>query len=222
MSNASVPGPQHVGTLWLLYLSELSLIGPIPRIEAHFQRVGSEAAPLLTEAMGLSSAEEVFKRFDAGKHCYIGDVDGVLATYGWVTFDRELIGELGLHIRLSPGEAYIWDCVTLPEYRGLRLYPTLLWYIVGDLKAQGLRRIWIGADADNLASQVGMRLCGFHPIADLVRDYALALHSYWIRGHSGASEQQVEDARRALLGGRYRAWLAALSSVNPDIPTSLI
>jgi hypothetical protein len=221
MSNASVPGPQHVGTLWLLDLSELSLIGPIPRIEAHFQRVGTEAAPLLTEAMGLERAEEVFKRFDAGKHCYIGDVDGVLATYGWVTFDREMIGELGLHIRLSPGEAYIWDCATLPEYRGLRLYPSLLWYIVGDLLAQGLKRIWIGADADNLPSQVGMRLCGFHPIADFVQDYALALHSYWIRGHSGASEQLVEDARRALLGGRHKAWLAALSPINPGTTTSL-
>src|SRR6516162_10133334 len=102
MSTASEPGPQHVGTLWLLDLSELSLIGPLPRIEAHFQHVGSEAAPLIAEAMGLGSPEEVFKRFDAGKHCYIGIVNGVLATYGWVTFDKELIGELRLHIRLSP------------------------------------------------------------------------------------------------------------------------
>ena len=220
MSTASVPGPQHVGTLWLLDLSKLSLIGPVPRIEAHFQRVGSEAAPLLAEAMGLSSLEEVFRRFEAGKHCYIGKVDGVLATYGWVTFDKELIGELGLHIRLSPGEAYIWDCATLPEYRGLRLYPSLLWYIVGDLQTQGLKRIWIGADADNLPSQVGMRLCGFHPIADLVLDYAVALHSFWIRGHSGAPEQFVEDARQALLGERHKAWLAALSSASTETTSS--
>jgi hypothetical protein len=220
MSTASEPGPQHVGTLWLLELSELSLIGPIPRVEAHFQHVGSEAAPLIAEAMGLGSPEEVFKRFDAGKHCYIGNVDGVLATYGWVTFDKELIGELRLHIRLSPGEAYVWNCATLPEYRGLRLYPSLLWYIVGELQAQGLKRIWIGADADNLPSQVGMRLCGFHPIADFVLDYAVALQSMWIRGHSGAPEQCVEDARRALLGERHKAWLAALSSASSNTTTS--
>ena len=164
----------------------------------------------------------MFRRFDAGKRCYTGNVDGVLATYGWVTFDEELIGELRLHIRLLPGEAYIWDCSTLPEYRGLRLYPSLLWYIVGELKAQGLRRIWIGADADNLPSQVGMRLCGFHPIADFVLDYALSLQSFWIRRHSGAPEQLVEDARHALLGGRHKAWLAALSSTNSDITTSFI
>ncbi len=221
MITASEPGPQHVGTLWLLDLSEPSLVGPIPRVEVNFQLVGSEASPLITEAMGLGSPEEVFKRLDAGKRCYIGNVNGVLATYGWVTFDKELIGELRLHIQLSPGEAYIWDCATLPEYRGLRLYPSLLWYIIGELRSQGLKRVWIGADADNLPSQVGMRLCGFLPIADFVLDYALALYSYWIRGHSGASEQHVEDARRALLGSRYKAWLAALSSVNPDITTSI-
>lgn len=102
----------------------------------------------------------------------------------------------------------------------MRLYPSLLWYIVGELQAQGLKRIWIGADADNLPSQVGMRLCGFHPIADFVLDYAVALHSFWIRGHSGAPEQWVEDARRALLGERHKAWLAALSSASSNTTTS--
>jgi hypothetical protein len=216
------PGPQHVGTLWLLELSEPSLNGPVSRVDVQFQRVGSEAAPSLTIAMESGSPEEVFKRFDASKHCYTGKVNDVLATYGWVTFDEELIGELRMHIRLLPGEAYIWDCATLPEYRGLRLYPSLLWYIIGELRAQGLKRIWIGADADNLPSQVGMRMCGFHPIADFVLDYAMALHSIWIRRHSGASEQLVEDVRQAVLGGRHKAWLAALSSTSLDITTSYI
>lgn len=220
MSTAPEPGPQHVGTLWFLDLSEPLLIGPVPRVEVQFQRAGAEAVLSLSQAMGLSSPEEVYKRFDGGKHCYTGIVNGILATYGWVTFDKELIGELGLHIQLLPGEAYIWDCATLPEYRGLRLYPSLLWHILGVLQAQGLRRVWIGADADNLPSQVGMRLCGFHPIADFVLDYALAFHSFWIRGHQGAPEKLVEDARRALLGGRHKAWLAALSSTSLDVSSS--
>jgi Acetyltransferase (GNAT) family len=197
MALTSEPAPKHVGTLWLLDLSEPSLIAPVPRVHVQFQCAGSELAPLLVQAMGLGSPDEVYKRFDAGKHCYIGTVDNVLACYGWVTFDKEMIGELGLNIRLMPGEAYIWNCATLQEYRGLRLYPSLLWYIVGELRSQGLRRIWIGADADNFPSQVGMRLCGFQPIADFVLDYTLALHSFWIRGHLGAPELLVEDARRA-------------------------
>jgi len=220
MSNVSESSFHHIGTLWLLDLSEKSLPGPMPRVEVRFQRFDLEAAPLLAKAMGLDSDEEVLRRFDEGKQCYTGIIDGVIATYGWVTYDKELIGELRLHIQLSQGEAYIWDCATLPEYRGLRLYPALLWYIIEVLRSQGLKRIWIGADSDNLPSQVGMRLCGFHPIADFVLDYALAIHSFWIRGHPGAPEQLVEDARYALLGKRHRAWLAALSSIGTNITSS--
>jgi len=220
MSNVSESSFHHIGTLWLLDLSEKSLPGPMPRVEVRFQRFDSEAAPLLAKAMGLDSDEEVLRRFDEGKQCYTGIIDGVIATYGWVTYDKELIGELRLHIQLSQGEAYIWDCATLAEYRGLRLYPALLWYIIEVLRSQGLKRIWIGADSDNLPSQVGMRLCGFHPIADFVLDYALAIHSFWIRGHPGAPEQLVEDARYALLGKRHRAWLAALSSIDTNITSS--
>ena len=200
MPTTSEPAPKHVGTLWLLDLGEPTLVAPVPRVNVQFQRASLESAPLLARAMGLGSPEEVIKRFNVGKHCYIGNVENVLVTYGWVTFDKEMIGELGLNIQLLPGEAYIWNCATLQDYRGLRLYPSLLWYIVGELRSQGVRRIWIGADADNLPSQVGMRLCGFQPIADFVLDYALALHSFWIRGHLGAPELLVEDARRATRG----------------------
>lgn len=220
MSKVSGSGLHHVGTLWLLDLNEKSLSGPKPRVEVRFQRLNSEAASLLSKAMMLDSQEEVVRRFDARKQCYIGIVDGAIATYGWVTYDKELIGELRLHIQLSQEEAYIWDCATLPEYRGLRLYPALLWYIIEDLRSQGLKRIWIGADSDNLPSQVGMRLCGFHPIADFVLDYALAIHSFWVRGHPGAPEQLVEDARHAILGHRHKSWLAALSSIDTNITSN--
>src|SRR5207245_6744167 len=74
-----------------------------------------------------------------------------------------------------------------------------------------LKRVWIGADADNLPSQTGIVLCGFQPIADVVLDRVLAIRIPWVRGRPGVPEQLVEDARRALFGKRYEAWLTALS-----------
>ncbi len=112
MALASEVGPQHLGTLWVLDLGEPSLVGPMPRIAVIFQHVGPEAAPSLAQAMQLEDPAEVLRRFAAGKRCYTGTVEGELATFGWVTFDEESIGELRLRIRLAPGEAYIWDCVT--------------------------------------------------------------------------------------------------------------
>src|SRR5215831_11774899 len=214
MMPASEIGPWPLGTLWVLNLNEPSLDGPAPRVTATFQRAGPEVVPSLAQAMGLEDLAEVLQRFAAGKRCYIGNVEGVLATYGWVTFDEEWIGELHLRIRLAAGEAYIWDCATLPAYRGLRLYPSLLGFMVNELRAEGLQRIWIGADADNLPSQKGMVLAGFHPVVDMVLDRALALRMTWVRGRPGVPEKLVEDARRALLGERYEAWRTALSTVS--------
>jgi GNAT superfamily N-acetyltransferase len=214
MALASEIGPQHLGTLWVLDLGEPLLVGPMPRVAVNFQRIGPEAAPLLAQAMGLENSVEVLRRFASGKRCYTGTVEGELATYGWVTYDEELIGELSLRIRLAPGETYIWDCATLPAYRGQRLYPALLWHMINDLRTEGLRRIWIGADADNLPSQTGIVLCSFQPIVDIVMDRVLAIRMSWARGCPGAPEQLVEDARRKLLGRRHEAWMAALSSVN--------
>ena len=181
MAPASEIGPQHLGTLWMLNLEEPALVGPVPRVAVNFQRVGPEASPLLSQAMGLDDPAEVLQRFATGRRCYIGNVEDVLATYGWVSFDEESIGELRLRVRLAPGEAYIWDCATLPEYRGLHLYPALLWYMINDLRSEGLQRIWIGADADNLPSQKGIVLCGFQPIIDIVLDRVLAIRMFWAR-----------------------------------------
>lgn len=205
MAQVSGTDPQLLGTLWVLNLDAPVTRGPEPRVAVVFRRVGPEASPLLARAMGLDDPAEVFQRFASGRHCYIASVEGVLATYGWVTLDEELIGELGLHIRLAPGEAYIWDCATLPAYRGLRLYSALLGYIVNQLRSEGLRRIWIGADMDNLPSQAGMALSGFQPVADIVLDPFLVPRKMRVRGRPGAPDQIVEDARRALFGEHHQA-----------------
>ena len=87
-----------------------------------------------------------------------------------------------------PGEAYIWDCATLPAYRRLRLYTALLVHIVEQLYAEGLCRVWIGADAENRASQSGMALAGFQPVADLVVTRVI--------GHEQCNAVQIQKAGR--------------------------
>jgi ribosomal protein S18 acetylase RimI-like enzyme len=168
MASASEIDPQPIGTFWVLNLEEPLPDGVTPRLAARFARVDAEAALVLARAMGLDDPASVLKRFARQCRCYGAWVDETLAAYGWVTFDEERIGELGVRFRLLPGEAYIWDCATLPAYRGQRLYPALLGYIVKELQAEGFRLVWIGADSDNLASQKGFRLAGFQPVADVI------------------------------------------------------
>lgn len=191
------PDAPALGTFWLLRLDSILVNMVEPRVPTTFRRMGTDEASVLAQTMDM---QEVEQRFAAGKRCYVALVEGKLAAYGWATFDQEAIGELGLLVHLKPGEAYIWDCVTLPEYRGLRLYPALLAYIARELQAGGFQRVWIGANADNVASQSGMRQVGFVPIADVTADSELGMSRLWLRGQPGVPEQLVRDAGYALFG----------------------
>ena len=206
MISPSEPETRLVGTFWIVELAEPLPMAPPPRLSATFLRLGPEDAGELAQAMNGDAAPGrdksgpyatlVRQRFSAGKHCYAARIENALATYGWVTFDQENIGELGLNIHLAPGDAYIWDCATLPAYRGQRLYAALLSYVLRALHDMGLRRAWIGADADNLPSQAGMVRAGFRPAVDMVLSPASpGLH---LRGRPGESEQLVNDIRAAL------------------------
>src|SRR6266566_1382930 len=200
MAQHSEINTQHIGTFWMLKLDRPLPAGLEPRIPTNFMRIGPEIAQELAQAMELDGPTVILQRFAAGRHCYAARVAGQLVTYGWVTFDEEDIGELGLSIRLKAGEAYIWDCATLPAYRGLRLYPALLTHMLHALHAQGIHRVWIGADSDNLPSQRGMALAGFHPVGDVVVNPGLTMRRVWLRGRPGVPEQLVMDLRHALFG----------------------
>ncbi len=202
---------QPRSTLWMLDLGQPLPVDPVLQVPVVFMRAGPEVAQELAQAMDLDDQAVVLQRFDNGRQCYVGRIEGTLATYGWVTFDEEGIGELSLSIRLKAGEAYIWNCATLPAYRGQRLYPALLVHIVGELHHQGLHRVWIGTDTDNLPSQSGIVLAGFQPIGDVVISHVLTMRRAWMRGRPGIPEQLVMDARFALLGEREEVWLAANS-----------
>ncbi len=211
MTQPAEADAQPQGTLWMLDLDQPLPVGPVLQVPVVFMRAGPEVAKELAQAMDLDDPAVVLQRFDNGRHCYVGKIEGTLATYGWVTFDEEDIGELSLSIRLKAGETYIWNCVTLPAHRGQRLYPALLAHIVGELQHQGLHRVWLGTDTDNLPSQRGTALAGFQPIGDVVISRVLTMRRAWMRGRPGVPEQLVMDARYALLGEREEVWLAASS-----------
>ena len=200
MMNSSETDVQHLGILWMLRLDRPLPGSPQPRIPVTFSRAGLEEGGELASAMGFDNSDPVLQRFRMGRHCYISRFDGKLVAYGWVSFDEEGIGELGLRIRLNKGEAYIWDCGTLPAYRGQRLYPALLGHMLRELQGAGLQRVWIGTDADNLPSQVGVALVGCQPVLDAVRDTSTS--RLVSRGRPGVPIQDVLDAHYALFGNR--------------------
>ena len=203
MTLSSETDVQHLGILWMLRLDRPLPDSPQPRIPVTISRVGLGEAEELASAMGFDDPAPVLQRFRMGRHCYIARADGKIVAYGWISFDEEGIGELGLHIRLNKDEAYIWDCATLPAYRGQRLYPALLGHMLCELQSTGWLRVWIGTDADNLPSQIGVALVGCLPILDVVRDTSTS--RLVSRGRPGAPIVDVLDAHYALFGNRDSA-----------------
>ncbi len=202
MTSSSEPNTQHMGLFWTLRLDGSLPAAAEPRVPAIFQRVGPEVAGELAAAMEFADPAPVLQRFRLGRHCYVGRCEGRLVTYGWITFDEELIGGLDLRVRLLPAEAYIWDCATLPGYRGQRLYPALLAHMQRELQRAGYRRIWIGMDADNLASQAGVVRAGFQHIIDILQVRNTPARTFLGRPVPGASREDVQAAQYALFGDR--------------------
>ncbi len=201
--------PPHAGTIWATNLDE-SRPNMRPLIPVDFRPVEPESIEALAEAMGGSLKAEALSRFEAGKRCYAAWAGDRIAAYGWVSYREEYVGEFNVRVRLLPGEAYIWDCLTAPEYRQKGLYSALLVFILQELQSEGLCRAWIGADLDNVPSQRGIERAGFRRVADMVLERVLALRMVWIQGRPGVPEGAVAEARRVFLDNRDTAWLRAM------------
>jgi GNAT superfamily N-acetyltransferase len=88
--------------------------------------------------------------------------------YGWAARRLGAVDELRFSWDVPAGNCYLWDFVTLPEWRGRGVYPHLLQAIVGQELADGIDRFWIGYEAHNEASGRGIRKAGFRVVGDIV------------------------------------------------------
>lgn len=188
------------GTLWVREYGGDDAVQIAPRARATFGEARPEASALLAGAMGLTDAFEVTSRFDEGRRCFVAWVEGAIASYGWVSQSAQSIGELERSIRLSADEAYIWDCATLPPYRGQRLYTALLGHIVTTLCHEGIRRLWIGASVKNIYSIRGFASAGFRPVLDLTYLRAPGVRHTWMRSDAAISPELLARAHAALSG----------------------
>ncbi len=213
--------PRRAGTIWMLNLDEaIPVIAPF--IQAVFRRVDAGHISALASSMNSDTGEEIAGRFKSGGRCYAAWVGERIAAYGWVSFNEETMGEMSLRLKLSRGEAYIWDCATLPGFRQKRLYSALLTYILKELHAENLCRAWIGADQNNTISQLGIVRAGFKHVADLEVHRVLTLRQVWVSGYLNVPDHIVAEARRIFLNDRDTVWLKAASRQPNSFSENLV
>jgi len=124
------------------------------------------------------TVEEMNARLDAGHRPYVAWRNEEPAAWGWVATTTAYIGELGASFAIPAGERYLWNFVTLPEHRGLGIYPRLLQAIV-QAESDEAERFWIAYAPENHASGGGIAKAGFTRLAEMSFDATgqPALHS---------------------------------------------
>lgn len=127
---------------------------------------------------------------------WAADIGDVLA-YGWIARSGDTVNDLGFDLDLPPGEAWIYDCATVPQARGKGLYAALLVAMRHDFATYSIRHGWIGTAPRNWASQRGIARAGFVKVADM--DWSEARATAY--GVPGVSPELLHVAAFALGDG---------------------
>jgi len=192
------------GTLWALETGNgLPPLCPA-RVEVTFAEVGDDDIGDLTAAMSLPTPEPIWQRLRGQRRCFCLKVDGQIATYGWVTRGVECVGELERKFHLHENEAYIWDCYTVPAWRGQRFYSALLSHIIYRLRDEDVPRIWIGASRQNRPSISGFANAGIQPVVDCTYGRFYRLSLLWIHQPFSTRHPLIPAAYRVLLNEHER------------------
>lgn len=192
------------GTLWA-WEANSGLPAPYPaRVDAQFQEIEEADLGDLTAAMGLAGPETIHRRLETGRRCVVLKVGGQIATYGWITQGVESVGELERDFNLCNDEAYIWDCATVPAWRGQRLFSALLSRIIAQLDGEGVKRIWIGASRHNHPSIRAFANAGFQPVVDVIYRRMYRLTTLWLKPAPSVARPLLLAAYRILTSPHER------------------
>jgi GNAT superfamily N-acetyltransferase len=192
------------GTLWA-WETQAGLPPVCPaEMDVTFEEVGLTHAADLAVAMNLATPEPIQQRLHGNRRCFSLKKDGQFVSYGWVTHGAECVGELERQFHLHDDEAYIWDCGTVPAWRGQRCYSALLSQLIYRLHHEGVPRIWIGASLQNQPSVQGIANAGFQRVIDLTYRRFYFLIFIWFKEAPTASSSLISAAYRILLNNHER------------------
>jgi hypothetical protein len=135
-------------------------------------------------------------RFARGSRCFGAWIGHELVGYGWLSKKSEWIGELELEIGLLPGEAYIWNCVTLAPHRRKGVFRSVVTSIVRQAHQEGLARLWIAG----LAGIGGRTIqqAGFLPVLRFDSTKKLGFRWLMVRPAEGVDSDLAVSAHEML------------------------
>ncbi len=142
---------------WFFF--EADLTAPLPRLTARVPLEVRLANPEDWERFADEfhtvqvDREEARRRFERGDMAILGLSSGHLAHVQWVAFSSPIwLEDLGISLSLNTGEAYDYDVVTLPAWRGQGIQFAVLPFVTAYMRARGCDRFVYYVAADNVQS----------------------------------------------------------------------
>jgi GNAT superfamily N-acetyltransferase len=115
--------------------------------------------PLLRGDLRLD--REYYQEFESNpvshRRCFVAEVNAKIVHHSWVTTGVARSGG----VVIGSAAAYIGPCFTLPQYRGLGIYPHVLTVILRYLQREGIAKALIQARKDNTPSIRSIQKAGF-------------------------------------------------------------
>ena len=194
------------GTFWLSEgASGLPLVSS-SNATTVFGEASPNDGPALQSAMNLPNPEPIRHRFRTGRRCFSLRVADRIVAYGWATRGLESVGELEREFSLTDDEVYIWDCGTVPDWRGQGCYTALLNQMLRQFHQEGIARIWIGASRQNQPSIQGIVRAGFQHVMDVAYYRLWVLTLLRFIESPTARRSQLDAAYRVLTSKHERRW----------------
>ena len=139
----------RIGTLVFI---ESDLTRPLPEARAVPGIVAREAR--IDDAKLFENQALFLDRFRRGQRCFIGVESGTgkLTNYRWVNQTSAYVPELDRYLILKPGEVYIYDLHTLPEFRKRGIDAYTRYYTYSYLRDTGYRKVIAYIHGDNQPS----------------------------------------------------------------------
>ena len=121
--------------------------------------------PSVDTASKITEAVRGYARLrNSGRSLHTIVISGRLAGWGYSYFPKEhaqLTETPGALLEFDPDSVSLYDFFTIPEFRGRKLYPTLLAHIVRQRFDEGAKKAYIAVLEKNQASKRAIELVGF-------------------------------------------------------------
>ncbi len=131
------------------------------RIKEVSKEYAADLFPLIRK-MPQKKQQQFIQRFNKGDRCYMAFSGMIPCHYSWI---REK-GTIGMHeikrrFKIKNKDAWIFDCTTNSNYRGLSIYTKVISYITELLISNGYSNVYISTLKSNKASIRGIEKAGF-------------------------------------------------------------